>query len=408
MTERTINMSTGTPAKEIGMTGEGTPFCAEYQAVYDAMGALGSYPDDGVGYAQNNVIEYWVNKGVWDDMSFVHILNTHTNAGGQALLDWKLPSGGSQQNVSAIENSGTVPYDTFTAVGLDGFDGSRSTAGTKKAGTADEIAIKPYQTFRITFDLTVHSGIPPTWVYLAVDIDGAQRSNFVAPSAGANEIFLKTTNNTDTCSLVISTSSVSNFSLRNLKVIEWRNALELNAPTFTALEGFAGNGIDMALDLRKDLGSIDNFELNNCSLFVYNRKDTNGDEAEVGVTVGGDYILLNVRKDNLFRVFMNTNHLFDSFASTDARGMFFGSRTGANFYEGWKNKTKQIEATDVSSAIPTGYNIYGLSYNNTGAITGPTTKQLSLIGGGKGLTQEKVNYIYDGFQAYMTLLGKQV
>jgi len=91
----------------------GTSYCTEYQAVVDAM------TTDPVTYGSsyNSFVVSGKSHGWWDKFDVLYVFCQETNSGGEALLNWKNPTG---------DDNCTNNSATFTA--LEGFTGNGSSA----------------------------------------------------------------------------------------------------------------------------------------------------------------------------------------------------------------------------------------------------------------------------------------
>lgn len=91
-----------------GVPASGPSFCAEYQAVYDAMTNKPSAAD---GTIQDTLMRVFVDSGVFAKAEFLDIFSVHTNAGGEAQINWHNP--GTFDPV-LVNNPGFVAYQGFT------------------------------------------------------------------------------------------------------------------------------------------------------------------------------------------------------------------------------------------------------------------------------------------------------
>ena len=93
------------------------------------------------------------------------------------------------------ENSGSLPYDTFDGASATGFHAIRTTAGSKYAGTADQLVWTSGWLTKWTATLTLTSGTAPTWS-LRDSIAGTTRSNSTLMANGANATYGTVINST--------------------------------------------------------------------------------------------------------------------------------------------------------------------------------------------------------------------
>lgn len=76
----------------------GISFVPEFQAVYDYWTIK---PDDLVAIAMNTMVKGWIDSGVWAKKDRIFVFAVHTNANGEALVDWKNPGVNSAVLVNA-------------------------------------------------------------------------------------------------------------------------------------------------------------------------------------------------------------------------------------------------------------------------------------------------------------------
>lgn len=97
--------------------------------------------------------------------------------------------GGELIGAGDCANSSTLPYDTFDGVSATGFHAVKSTAGSKYAGTADEIAVVAGWLLKRAASLNLASGTVPQWS-LRSHIGGVLWGAPQAPMAsGANAAY---------------------------------------------------------------------------------------------------------------------------------------------------------------------------------------------------------------------------
>jgi hypothetical protein len=93
---------------QINMIAGGVPYCAEYQAVYDAYTTK---PDDATATIYNTMVEKLVAAGLWSTQwDIVRGYGMTTNAAGEALINWINPA-----------TFGATAYNAPTFTALQGF-----------------------------------------------------------------------------------------------------------------------------------------------------------------------------------------------------------------------------------------------------------------------------------------------
>lgn len=91
----------------------------------------------------------------------------------------------------------------------------------------------------------------------------------------------------------------------------------------------------------------------------------------------------------------------------NSSGLFVNNRTASNAANLWRNGTKLIQSTQVTSAVPNRTNYIG-ALNNAGTFTLPSSKNFAFASIGSGLTDTEASNLYTRVQAFQTTLGRQV
>jgi hypothetical protein len=197
-------------------------------------------------------------------------------------------------------------------------------------------------------------------------------------------------------------------SLRNL-VKNAHHAETVNSPTFTALEGFNGNGTDQYIDTKYNPSTQGvNFTLNNCSVGVYIRNDVDENKNAIGSSDSTNLINIQPRRSNKIYARLNTTATTYIFANSEtSAGVTMVTRDGAaagNLYS-YKNKTNvtSVTGTGNTTLIPD-RNILILA--NTGGSV--SINQLSFAFCAKHITTSMRDAIVDAIEAYMDSNGKGV
>ena len=197
-------------------------------------------------------------------------------------------------------------------------------------------------------------------------------------------------------------------SLRNL-VKRLHDATAVNTPTFTALEGFLGDGATNYINTNynpKTEGS--NLVLNSASFGIYSRTDRDASTSKMhGVSGITESIhIIPLRAAGSPRVYCNDNTL-SNISATGTLGMTTTMRSNVTTKHGARNKTITNFAVN-SVAIPDG-NIYLLARNIIGTgVNNYDNIQLSFAFTGRNLIQAELNTLFDAFEAYMDANGKGV
>ena len=197
-------------------------------------------------------------------------------------------------------------------------------------------------------------------------------------------------------------------------LINWKlpgtfDATAYNAPTFTALEGFTGNGTTQYIDCNwnPSVNGV-NYVRNSASMIIYVRTNIAAD-GQHGIGNAADFknifILPKYTIDNSY---IRTNDATTiSGANSDGSGMFINTRTASTVNKLYKNKVAIINATSVSTGMPT-HLAYCLAINDDDVATGFRADQVSMYAFGGGMTQTQVTNLTTYYEAAMDALGKGV
>lgn len=160
----------------------------------------------------------------------------------------------------------------------------------------------------------------------------------------------------------------------------------VNSTTFTAGQGFTGNGSTMYLNTNYN-PAVDGvkYTLNSCYASVYLTSDSTGFYVDIGNYIGTNIFYLDVLDSpGAFYGSINTNDaVFSSMASSSSLGLFGIKRSVSNQQVLYRNDGTTKTENDSSSAIPSG-NIYLLARNNDGTAGQFSPRRLAVtaIGGG--------------------------
>jgi len=197
-------------------------------------------------------------------------------------------------------------------------------------------------------------------------------------------------------------------------LINWKlpgtyGATAYNAPTFTAYEGFLGNGTTQYIDCNwvPSVSGV-NYVRNSASMIMYIRTNTAlaGIHGTVVNADSKDVMLLQRSAGDI--VYMRTNDAINaSGANTNGSGMYINTRTASIVTKLYRNKTAIINGTVASTGVPT-HSPYCLAYNDDDVAAGFRADQVSLYSFGGAMDQTSVNNFCDPFNQAMTALGTNV
>ena len=185
------------------------------------------------------------------------------------------------------------------------------------------------------------------------------------------------------------------------------NITNVHSTLFTANEGFTGDGTNDYLNILYD-GSTDavNYALNSASFGFYSRLDKDEGSIDCGAQIGADIAYIITKSAGNVRPRVNTNG-GGTAVITDTLGFICANRVINTHQEAYLNKVRVANIAQGSVAIPAG-DFYMLGVNLNGALSNPSTRQLSMGFVGGGLTQTDVNNFVDAIETYMDFLGKGV
>ena len=172
--------------------------------------------------------------------------------------------------------------------------------------------------------------------------------------------------------------------------------------------GMTPNGATFA---NTNISPLTNLSQNSTHLSYYSRTNTTGTEVEIGVQSnnGLNYTIIEIRTTN------STSYLINSgitgthtVTDTDSRAFYIGTRTASNVINGFRNSTKILNSSTVSTNNPE-RNIYlGAMHNSIGVAQYNSTKQCAFASIGDGLTDTDAANFYTAVQAYQTTLGRSI
>lgn len=179
-----------------------------------------------------------------------------------------------------------------------------------------------------------------------------------------------------------------------------------NGATFTALEGFTGNGSSYYLSTNYDpLNDAVNFTVNGASIGSYTRLDLNEAGTSIGTGYAGRYADLRPRSSGTMWARINSGSGgFVSQAVANSLGMAVAVRTSSSNITLYKNGTSLGDNSSTSTEIAAG-DLYVLLNNSQSNYS---TNQVAMVFAGAALTAQEVSDLNTDFEAYMDAIGKGV
>jgi hypothetical protein len=149
--------------------------------------------------------------------------------------------------------------------------------------------------------------------------------------------------------------------------------------------------------------------LNSMAFGVYSRTDTAGGNKGHGVNSTSFTILQEKGGSNTAYTSINDNgNTGASIASTDARGFFQASRTGATALRIVRNTTHATTTAVSNNKSPLNFTFGSVSVNNTGGFTRANDRQIAFGYIADGLTQTECDNFYTAVNAYQVALSRNV
>jgi hypothetical protein len=181
-------------------------------------------------------------------------------------------------------------------------------------------------------------------------------------------------------------------------------------PTFTALEGFTGDGTDYLATGYVPATSATNMSQNSITVAGYCR--TSGFNAAyqiLGVAtaaVNKDITLLPRSAGNVASI-LNSNAGLTGATST-SYGFVMSTRRGATETEIYKNGISLNTDIDTSTGLAATYDIWVLARNNQGVLSQGMVGQVSIALLMNAVSSTEAADIYNIIQGYMVGIGKSV
>jgi len=147
--------------------------------------------------------------------------------------------------------------------------------------------------------------------------------------------------------------------------------------------------------------------LNSAHLSFYSRTNVNTAQVEMGIQNPiSTYNILELRTAGI--TYFNINSSVNAtYTDANSLGFYVGNRQAATDLDLWKNGTKVINGTTISSFLPND-NIYIGAINNIGTAASFSTKQCAFCSIGSSLTDTQAVDFYTNVQTFNTTLSRQV
>lgn len=186
----------------------------------------------------------------------------------------------------------------------------------------------------------------------------------------------------------------------------YKDCLAVNAPTFTADQGFAGNGATSYLNTQLVPSTHGvQYTLNDASLGVYNRTDTtgNGDmgvletyQARIAARSGGGNVVVEINQGS------STGRVNTAIASP--LGLTVARRTASNAIQAYRNGASVGTGTSTSTALSA--RAFYISATNGDSAAGQfTAHQYAYARVGASLSTQQLSDEATIIEAYMDAIG---
>lgn len=185
-------------------------------------------------------------------------------------------------------------------------------------------------------------------------------------------------------------------------------ATAVNSPTFTADQGFTGNGTTSYVNLNYN-PAINNIVLsqNSASIGLYSRTNSAIAAYDIGNSTSSSSRFFSIASrwsdgNNYSGAFQNTE---TTTALANSTGLFAQIRTASNAVSTSRNGVQINSGSNVSTS-PTSVNVLCCCISSSGTPTYFSTRNISVAFIGSG--EINILTFYNSIQTYMTSLGTQV
>lgn len=190
-----------------------------------------------------------------------------------------------------------------------------------------------------------------------------------------------------------------------------KDATAVNAPTFTADEGFTGADTKyINLNWNPTDDGV-NYTLNDCSYGAYSRSDIQSDNYWIGADEAADstsrtFGLTWAAVDNNAYHFINGATSVNP-AATTSLGFWVGRRTASNAVQVFKNGVSFGTDTDASGSL-SAVDFFATARSLDGVAAASSTHQISVEFVGAAMSATEQLNLFNSIEAYMDSLGKGV
>jgi hypothetical protein len=196
------------------------------------------------------------------------------------------------------------------------------------------------------------------------------------------------------------TAAADNQAARQNLLANQYNATAVSSPTFTADQGYAGDGAAAYLDTNSVQSSFGNAKQNSYSLFVWSRTDVAADNSyDSGVSNSNNTGVIG-KTSTGSQLLCRTNSTTPTNPSVaNSLGFYGWTRTGATTGAVYKNRANVASVSSTSAALTAG------SIRILGSASLFSTRQCAFAWTGAALVDAEVFALYDAVSAYLTAIG---
>lgn len=189
-----------------------------------------------------------------------------------------------------------------------------------------------------------------------------------------------------------------------------KDLVAVNAPTFTADRGYAGNGTTSYLNTQFIPSTHGvNYIRNDASAGVYSRTDSAVNVCDFGGDKNSsnafDFRVRYDASNGEVRVNSTTGPV--GFSNANSLGLFVGRRTASNAIQAYKNGSSVATSTTASTVVlDIAFYIGGM--NRAGVLTIPSSRQYAFAFVGASMSAGQQLDLFTAVEAYMDAIGAGV
>jgi hypothetical protein len=178
-----------------------------------------------------------------------------------------------------------------------------------------------------------------------------------------------------------------------------------------ASTGVAGNGTSAFFNT--NFNTATNQSVNNLSLSLYIRTESMGTgfRTDMGNNDSANALPLTNFESNgtiRYQYCWDYSSAFGSITTTDSRGMWGTSRSGATSWISFERNTAVAKTTATTQIRIPNNNVYLGAQNASGTASQFSSKQIAFAHMGDSLTSTQYNNFYTAVQSFQTTLSRQV